>query len=828
MKVEFNAILNKPYFIQNVDWTAATPANSNLIVIPIPSGLLNNPLVRKPFESTSLYRTKLCIIAQVSGTPMHSGTVLMAAMPLGYSSYLSLNGILTVPSLMAAPHCFLSANEASSVCLEVPFYSGTELIRSETAVATSNVNLSDYAELHLKVLNTLGVPTSGSTTLSISIHAMFIDSEFYIPHVDPTFVANSIFQPQSEIIDQAFNFVQRKTKDFLDQGRKLVTYYTGLHNPNVTAPEKRTVSYGLNMVNAVDKPSYFESLNPYHDYERVANTPIFRTNIDEMSVKYVTSKPAYLQTFNVDTTTPVGKVLFSRPITPNQSNLYTNSPVGRWLYTPLEIISSQAAYWKGGFKLHIQAAMTNFHYCKLLVVRNYSPVLDCLTKVPSFSNVQNMITDTLEFSSGGQVQTVDLPYFNVTEVTPISYDHVTNAMQHGMYYIYLMQPLVANGAVPLSVQFNVYISTASDFGLYGYGSYVSRFINIPVSPPALLAIEEEEDVPEEEFQPQSDIRQIGIDPSAISPVGISDPHNIMIGAGDEDNDYMSDNIMRPILSIRDIGRRMTPVFSSSMPYTGGLNNYITLRISDLLGLTPQRTAPDAPNESILSTLFSLYRGFCGGLKLRVVTTGAVDVNVYYIPPSMRVSPVGTSSGITVAKSQSCDPVGATTVDADAKNLIKLATVPNNVNSFGPFTIAPFKVTPDIPPVTVANITQTHEFVIPNMSPMKFIGDLNLRGENTNSYLATDLGSLIISYDPTGTGTASAGIKISAGLSDEARFGHQNICIPRLLIGDSLVFPAVATSFLRTIQSTGPISTATAPSLPYLESSIAAPAVYITL
>lgn len=747
-------------------------------------------------------------MAQVAGTPMHSGILMLSATPNGFSgTSASLSDVLQFPSYMASPHVFMSANEATSVCLEIPFYAGTELVRSEVGVPTANVNTFDYGELNIVVVNPLGVPTSGSTTLTVSIHAMFVESEFYVPHVDPTFVTNS------KIIDQVFSFATNKVVDFIDMGRQLVRQYTGLHNPNVSTPEKRVV-IGSNMINAVDRPSFYEDLSPFQDYQRVARDYVFRTRIDEMSLPYILSKPAYLASFSVDVSTPVGKVLYSRPITPFQSNVYVDAVGSRALYTPLELLSSCCSQWKGSFKIHIQASMTNFNYCKLLVAKNYSPVVAQLTQVPAFADVQNFLTDTLEFSSGGQVQTIELPYLSPLKMLSFSLDPVTNVFQHGMYYIYLMQPLVSNGSVPTTVNFNVYISAGEDFALYGVGVDTSREIVTYSAPSLLLSVDKEEEL-------------IVMEPnSAAAPVTESVPLQLMNDSAILDDKVQDDEYLRPILSVRDLSRRMIPVTQVNAVNTVGGPEYKSFQIAELLGLVKNKAGiTTVGTDSILNLLAGLYRGFTGSIKLRLLVTGSISVHAFYVPPTMRYGSSSDSDGIKIAKAPTLFPFGVSTVDIAAKAYVLNATNPNAASNTGTLILAPHKLHPDVPNITTSNNQIVLDFTVPNMSPMRCIGDLNIRGPN-NNYFAADLGSIVVSYDVLGSTTTTNGIRFYVGTTDESRYGFQSICLPRRITATSLVFPASPNFFISTMLPMQAASTDANPSLPYALTSLKTPACYI--
>jgi hypothetical protein len=76
-----------------------------------------------------------------------------------------------------------------------------------------------------------------------------------------------------------------------------------------------------------------------------------------------------------------------------------------------------------------------------MVARSYAQDMRAATSTPDMYDMANLQTDTIEFSAGGQVQTIDLPFCSELNQVQSAWDSFTNAYSHGMYYIYLVQTL---------------------------------------------------------------------------------------------------------------------------------------------------------------------------------------------------------------------------------------------------------------------------------------------------------------------------------------------------------------------------------------------------
>jgi len=278
----------------------------------------------------------------------------------------------------------------------------------------------------------------------------------------------------TQILDDAASGLKAVTGDIIDYGRGVIKTLTGFHNPNSAVIDHRNIVTFRNFQNNVDQPSFYEVMDNHGKFSRICDDYYFRTKQDEMDLKFITSKPVFVGKFHISSTDVAGKNLFAYPITPMVEASVDNSGNGAVNFcSGLRTIYECSRAWRGGLKLHIQSVCTNFHFCKIIILKNYAmtdgPVNAVSAVVPQYNNIHNLNTDTLEFSAGGQIQTIDLPYNSNLRQLECTKDYVLNIINHGMVYGYLVQPLTYNSNVPLSVTFNVYISGGPDLEFSGYG-----------------------------------------------------------------------------------------------------------------------------------------------------------------------------------------------------------------------------------------------------------------------------------------------------------------------------------------------------------------------
>lgn len=820
LEMDYSRILNKPYFIQNFTWSTTDIDDAVIAYIDVPGDILLNDLVRVPFSASVYYRAKVTAILQTSGTPFHQGCLCIASVPYieAGAEHVGNYRVLDRNNYMNAPHAFLHANEATPVMLEVPFYVQGKLAAIDIASTTvSPFTVSDdYATIKARVWNSLLASTNASTTLTVSVHIMFTELEFYVPHVDvnwqqlPSFRAQSLASVTTSFLDGLTSVGKKYTSDILDSARGAIRKWTGLHNPEHPGLCGREAVQFRQNLNLVDTPSFIEKMDPYGSFVRVVDDYLFETDVDEMALSYLLKKPQYIGTFAISATNNTAeRLLWSRPITPIQEyypvvyadNLAvnTNSSAHSNIIQTLAFMSK---YWKGGMKLHIQAVMTSTTFVKLTIARDYSPDLNMTGAYPSFNDVGNLLTDTIEFSGGGQVKTIDLPFCSPLNQLPCSMDFEINALQHGMYYIYLHQPFVFGAAAALPIRFNVYLSCDDDFDFFGYAT--NAMLHSPTfgRNPFFLAegdhtltpiLEEEKEASEEPlivFEAQA---QVMVNTSDGSPI---------LNTKDETNvDTLYD--MRPIKSIRDYARRFQLVerFTKTGDDIETSKGLEVFSLASLLGLTPELSASLiqanlAYDLSNLNLLTKMFHGYSGGVKFKVVVNGVPTARVWYLPPSFAVDNAGlewtstvpfSATGTALYNNVASQFQGGDDYTVDRLKYINPTVSVEKPNYiYGGGTPSYQYLKQGVPAEIILNEGVEFEFEVPYMSPYRFVGSSvkNLYSNLLNLYHAPthNLGHLLVDvsqvqnfvYNEEGDKVVltkgAVTIEIYAAITDEGRYG----------------------------------------------------------
>lgn len=751
LKVPFPMYFKKPIYLTDVPWAQTVAQYDGLDLVHLPKAFHANEQLMFPFLTTSYYRMRGRFFLQVSGTPQHQGILLAAAMPAEAYEF----GPKFINSMLQSPHVFLSANESTPAVLEAPFYRSVKLAPTFSTDVVSRVTIdaeTDFCSLCIMVVNPLSGSTGASGTLNVSVYFQADEADFYVPaNQDAEYVAQSaIRNALSNVVDVVQVQSKKITGDFIDNVRGWIRYYTGLHNPNYAQIFKRVIVGNRNFTNTIDIPTFNEKLDPYAQHDRVVSDSVFHTEKDEMLVSNIISKPQYISTFSCTTSTGSHAALFSRPISPWQEVIDgTNTN----LHAPLSIMNFMSRAWRGTLKLHIQSSMTNFHYAKLMVVKNYSCDTRMLAGIPKLEDMSGCLTDTIEFSGGGQVHTIDLPYCAPTDELPVACDLRTNALLHGMYYIYLIQPLIQSANVPTTVHFNVYISASDDFSFYGYGVE-----NLTPGTGFFLSNESEL-----EYEAQS----VMISPSEQEDL-CNDSENF--------KPTVYSGKLQPIVSMRDFMRRYYMGKTFAPQPAAGNDRLFFARVIDVLGYS------NLELENPLVTARKFFYGQTGGWKFKFIGTNCADLAVHYVPPGVSITDTIWSSGTV-------NPVDANarlrTYASFTGPNSSLTTVPKNcapqIEMASERNLSRFYHTSDTAPVQGYNLGQcTIECTIPYLNQLEFIGASGQFAIGDRDF-TEDLGTFIVwapLWTPAGaTSTNQAPtLTVMCALADESRCGF-NVFAP---------------------------------------------------
>lgn len=754
-RIDTKPFVNRPFFVETVVWNTTSPQYTCLPLSysQLPRDIINsNDSLANAVKLGAYYRSDLVLNISVAGTITHAGTILAGILPpLSTPINPIANQYYLINTIMSGPHAFLSANEATSISLHVPWYCNTDLATLDFSTTSGNITSTDitklngnYGTLVLLVLNPLTPSDSSSNSLDIVVEAMFNALDILVP--SPKYILYSPIPPVSMqgqsflknivtgVMDKGVSFAKSTMGDAIDSMRKAMKDYTGLHNANYAKFSDKIVTAKRNYGNIVDSTQFFEKLDPYSDIDRIMQRPDFHTLVDEMDVQHIIGKSQYLQTIRVNALDATGMMLYSRPISP-----YQGFPTGNTIYANnIQLMHLLNRGWRGSINIHIQSVMNNKQQCKLRLIQLYNPSVAIATSYPTYRSVLNAPSHLMEFTAGGQIQTITLPYLCRNNITPCMRDNVSESLFHGQFYIYLAQAMANSGGSPNDIYFNIYYSLGEDFKFYGYSTELlslSPPVNyVPGPPPPPLRTLKAQSI-EVMNEPQAQTPLLG---------------NEQV---EEPEETFSDRL-KPMKNIRDIVRRMYKVDGTKINVLTG-TALLVYNLSTLIGELPVFGLV-TPSQS----LASMYYGKSVGFKFKVKVSNSINMTVKYLPPNFFVDQA--SSTIL-----GCIP--------------NVTSIPNSIYEYSSTAAypLPFAECATIPATRFPGIANAsvYEFIIPNTTYYKFVGGPDKLTGEVNKLSVADMGHLIFVFD-VGTELEvinnSCDVAIYAGFTDESRLGFHAI------------------------------------------------------
>jgi hypothetical protein len=476
--------------VESVRWSSTDAIGADLIVIPIPTGVLTTAAASAPFTNFQLSRFKVTLKIQSNSTAFYDGMLIGYVIPiLGRPTIPDRYKHKTVQTSLN--HVFIEAKESTTVEIEIPFifmqdYYNIQFIGDEP------LSIAHFA---LSVFTPLKSVTASTPHVDITIYSKVEVPEFHVPAViaPPTitrrFVKSS--RPEHKVNTDEYNIISRRTKSVKSQG--LMSMAEGVFNRIIDRikPEE-IVADAIGSLGSMDKPNFSVSANPvvnrFEQYlphaQNVENIPRlalypgklnlsdqehFGTTQDEMNIKNLTSKVTWYKSAIWNTTDVKGKILFQDFVGPVVGGIPEITGTNGIPVTTLDYVSIPFSRWRGGIKYKIIVVCSGFHGGRLMFSfhPNVTPTDDTILNA-SIESRSSQYYAVLDLKSGRNSFEVVCPFLSPTSwktvynggPTDTIYDYTT-----GKFYISVLNPLIAPNNVSPEVSVEVFVGGADDYQL---------------------------------------------------------------------------------------------------------------------------------------------------------------------------------------------------------------------------------------------------------------------------------------------------------------------------------------------------------------------------
>lgn len=444
---------------------------------------------------------------QVAATAFHQGVVSLGFQYQGSTAttvydYLRFNDSQAASNL---PHVRLDLSENTMVELAVPFLNTFDYM--PVSGVDTNFVPGSIGVVGVNILLPL-ISVTGLVAPSYELYISLEDLKFFGAdnYNSSTITLQSGFQLAEELRtsklvsrslavgSEISSFVARNVPMLsavagpaawvLDQGSRLAKYF-GFSKPLLQEPPMRVIRQPYASDGHVDLPFAGFAVGPFQGNSLSISPEVGGTNVDEMSLAYVTSQWSQINVGTVTTSNTHSTTVYATPVAPcafwfraGASAPYCNlgyptstaSVSGNCILpSNLMYISSFFRLWRGSIQFRVTFAKTKFHGGRYLIAYNPSTVYN--TGATAFATIDGPevlggLVQPYGYSKMMDLRDGNVFEFSVPYVEEMPY--VTFDSSIGGLSITCIDPLQANSSVTVTVPFMVEVRGGPDFELADY------------------------------------------------------------------------------------------------------------------------------------------------------------------------------------------------------------------------------------------------------------------------------------------------------------------------------------------------------------------------
>lgn len=493
-------LVNTPVRIAFGNWTTGGAAGTVLKSFSLPQDIFSGsiPKYTQILRNFKFLRAKIVFTVELNGTPFHEGKLLLVLRPdkiAASAPYNAANTQMEIAqggfshTLTELYHVPLYASLNNSATLEVPWLGDY----SYYYYGANTTNFNTYARVYLVIQNALAVGTGSTTSINWTMYAQLKDIETLIINpqnsaqfLDFTMVNNSIQQATNASLPMNF------TGDELDTKLSIPLPMDSITNTISGQPMIRRVTNNYNNCDGVFPHNRFD-LHPRST--AITRKQDFGFEFDEMDLRFFKNKFSYEQTISISNANAAGTSLLTGIISPfDMINTYPGGRTGNIVTTASSLTrlsipgwwSGLCKYWRGTLRFKFEFICTQYHTMKVFIAFQYGLPMASMPATVNTGTIDPFSGQGIlfELNKGSNEVILDVPFRHVVEwcscnpnssFTGTEGFNTYNPMSYfiGSWGVYVVNPLIAPGNTPTTIQMNNYIAFGDDFEFSGYNPFNS-------------------------------------------------------------------------------------------------------------------------------------------------------------------------------------------------------------------------------------------------------------------------------------------------------------------------------------------------------------------
>jgi hypothetical protein len=464
---DIKTFINRPVVIATGTFSTTNSVMDLLSTITLPDAIINNPMNVSKISGFYGFRGDMCLRLQMNATRFQQGRLIFHYIPQYATSPVDdQNWNRNLIMITQHPRVDVDISNTQEVILRIPYNSPLEYMNLVSSVGT-------IATAFLHVYSPLLAP-SGSTSANYTIWGHIENPELIFPSTPYTsFTSQSRGRVDAKILRRNMSIQELesdpdfkpsnsvgKLKSFVDTFSSLPLLSPSVRAASwfLSATQKTLSAFGWskpyiigNSTRMVHEPYAYctnsngadlgKVLGVNNDNEILQTDAFQGTQVDEMSINFVTSIMAYNDHANWTTSVSAGTELKKFPIGPTV--LFQQETLGGVAYnyfTPMGYVASAFQFWRGSLNVHIKVIKTEFHTGRLMFV--YVPG-DTYSNSLAIANTQWLYREIMDLRLSNEL-CINIPY-----VAPTPYLPQQSTL--GVFRVYVLNALEAPASVSSSV-----------------------------------------------------------------------------------------------------------------------------------------------------------------------------------------------------------------------------------------------------------------------------------------------------------------------------------------------------------------------------------------
>jgi hypothetical protein len=480
---DLKSMLSRMNYVGSTSWSLTDAVQTQLYKADVIADLLQADIASAPFQRFIYWRCKHVMLHfQLTASRFYQGRAIVAFLP-SQRVGTSITELYPVERLASVQHAFLDPANGTVVDFKIPFnyYKGyLDLTNGDT-----------LGQIYIKVFNKLQAATLAATTVEIKTFMSIEGSEFKIPRSGGT--SFRTLEARRDQGDWAVletraqsGFVANLGRDMGAEVDKIAESLIPVHmltdilssfgldkpalgtNPIIQTHKDHQYMSPARTIEQLDKMLMDPAAQQLTDAEH------FASDMDEMDIKFLVTKPTFLRTVNWSVTNTVGDILTSQIVDPTHPIIRHTPEYATAVYIPvlMSLISNDFTYWRGGIRFIFDVVASAFHEGRLDVTfhpTSMVPPLDYRTAMSQYAasytirNGKNCFEIVCPFLS-------DTPWKQVWHGETMATSTEDNTVRFTDYCVGVLALRVSVGlkapnTVANNVDINIFMAAGEDFEL---------------------------------------------------------------------------------------------------------------------------------------------------------------------------------------------------------------------------------------------------------------------------------------------------------------------------------------------------------------------------